>query len=671
MKNNSKYKVVYTLLGGLVILLSQCFPPVERNYDKVSYDLQDPTVQKILDFQDRRMADSIVPYFAAENPAYRLLAFKAFASFADSQYVRHISVGLNDEIEEIRQAAAFALGQQRHHSAESYLIGAFIAVDSPGAFQATNELILEALGKCGTDSTFAYLCETQLYDMDDTALVRGLMKAYYQFGLRGKICSNAAANLITVLHDPRYDFGSRLLAGHCLQRFKNIDVSEHYETLKQLSISEKDPLIRMCIISAFARCKNPGVVMHLEEMYSRGLDPRVQSNLVRSLVNQPGPEAVKLALRACQNPSLHISIPAANYLIEKGDPKIEENIRDLLDLNLAWQVKSLLFEAALLHTPKYKKLTLEYILYKLQSHIQQAKNPYEKAAYIKALGQQTAYLNYLINLYRDDMPAVVKTSLAESIGKIAIGDDFNRTYKNPKNPIYAKLNHYYNMQCNSGDAGVLAVMASTFQKTNPIINAYFKPDSALAAARDRLTLPKHIETYNELSACIAKLKQQQYHRQLPDYNHPIDWSETSKLADSIYIRINTDKGSLRLILLTKVAPGTVLNFIQLIKQGFFTDKVFHRVVPNFVVQSGCPRGDGYGSLDYTVRTEIGALSFLDEGCIGMASAGPDTECSQFFITLSPTPHLDGKYTAFGKLIDGRDVLINIQPGDKIHSIITE
>ena len=116
------------------------------------------------------------------------------------------------------------------------------------------------------------------------------------------------------------------------------------------------------------------------------------------------------------------------------------------------------------------------------------------------------------------------------------------------------------------------------------------------------------------------------------------------------------------------APATVSSFIDLINKGFYNQKYFHRVVPNFVIQTGCPRGDGYGSLDFTIRSEVADSYYDAEGYVGMASAGPHTEGTQFFITHSPTPHLDGKYTIFGRVISGMEVVHRIAMGDQIKTI---
>src|SRR5690606_13660018 len=114
-------------------------------------------------------------------------------------------------------------------------------------------------------------------------------------------------------------------------------------------------------------------------------------------------------------------------------------------------------------------------------------------------------------------------------------------------------------------------------------------------------------------------------------------------------------------------PGSVMNFVTLASSGYYNSKNFHRVVPNFVVQGGCPRGDGWGSEDYSIRSEF-SLRRYRTGSIGMASAGKDTEGTQWFITHSPTPHLDGRYTIFAEVEEGMDIVHLLEVGDQILSV---
>jgi len=130
------------------------------------------------------------------------------------------------------------------------------------------------------------------------------------------------------------------------------------------------------------------------------------------------------------------------------------------------------------------------------------------------------------------------------------------------------------------------------------------------------------------------------------------------------VEIVTDEGTLVLRLECPQAPLTCLNFMQLAGQGFYDGLTWHRVVADFVVQGGDPRGDGWGGPGYAIRDEINRLRY-ERGVVGMAHSGADTAGSQFFITLSPQPHLDGRYTAFGRVIEGDQVLDRLVPGSRI------
>jgi peptidyl-prolyl cis-trans isomerase B (cyclophilin B) len=135
--------------------------------------------------------------------------------------------------------------------------------------------------------------------------------------------------------------------------------------------------------------------------------------------------------------------------------------------------------------------------------------------------------------------------------------------------------------------------------------------------------------------------------------------------------IITDKGDMKGELFQHNAPGTVENFKKLADQGFYNGLSFHRVIPNFVIQGGCPKGDGTGGPGYTIPCETqGGNQRHERGVLSMAHAGRNTGGSQFFICHSRdnTAHLDGNHTCFGKVYTGLDVLDSILPGDRIIEI---
>ncbi|MDB4967353.1 MAG: peptidylprolyl isomerase [Myxococcales bacterium] len=130
------------------------------------------------------------------------------------------------------------------------------------------------------------------------------------------------------------------------------------------------------------------------------------------------------------------------------------------------------------------------------------------------------------------------------------------------------------------------------------------------------------------------------------------------------VRIKTTRGTIRARLWTEDAPRTSENFLALVKRGFYDKLTFHRVVPNFVSQGGDPRGDGSGGPGYMIPCEINMRRY-GEGVLGMALSGRDTGGSQLFFTHSPQPHLDGRYTSFGEVIEGLDVAVRLIEGDVI------
>jgi len=130
--------------------------------------------------------------------------------------------------------------------------------------------------------------------------------------------------------------------------------------------------------------------------------------------------------------------------------------------------------------------------------------------------------------------------------------------------------------------------------------------------------------------------------------------------------IETNKGTIRVRLEDDKVPKTVANFEKLAKQGFYDGLKFHRVIPDFMIQTGCPQGTGTGGPGYKFGDEFHKeLKHDGPGVLSMANAGPNTNGSQFFITHLATPWLDGKHSVFGRVLEGQDVVDSIQQGDNM------
>ncbi len=148
-------------------------------------------------------------------------------------------------------------------------------------------------------------------------------------------------------------------------------------------------------------------------------------------------------------------------------------------------------------------------------------------------------------------------------------------------------------------------------------------------------------------------------KSLADYAALLDEARRPRTA-----RIETARGAFTIRLAGAEAPMTVMNFVTLAKKGYFDGAPIHRVVPNFVVQDGDPTGTGSGGPGYEIRDEINTLPYR-AATVGMALSGPDTGGSQWFVTQSPQPHLDGGYTVFGQVVSGADVVNRVEQDDRI------
>jgi cyclophilin family peptidyl-prolyl cis-trans isomerase len=152
--------------------------------------------------------------------------------------------------------------------------------------------------------------------------------------------------------------------------------------------------------------------------------------------------------------------------------------------------------------------------------------------------------------------------------------------------------------------------------------------------------------------------------QAPRVEQPPRLPAPATLPAAARLRLELARGTVVISLLTADAPRTAANLASLARQGYLDGLTFHRVVPDFVVQGGDPRGDGEGGPGYSIRCEVNRRPYR-RGAVGMALAGKDTGGSQFFLTLAPQPYLEGRYTVFGEVVEGLDLVDDVLEGEVI------
>jgi len=660
------------LAVGISLALSSCIPPrKEKILTDIRTDvLNDPEYQHIYTLQDQLLSDSLYPYLRHTDPTYRLAAANAFASLRDSSAVDSLARVLGDPVGAVREAAAYALGQIGSAKAEPHLIEAFDPYDSLGLATPVNAAILEALGKCGSAATLEQMSSVVTYRNTDTLLLLGQARGIYRFGLRGIISERGTKRMVDLAVQPAYPASGRLMAANYLARAAKIQLDTFAGPLAQSAPTEPDPWIRMALATALGKVKRPVAIDTLVSWFAKETDYRVKVNLIRAFANFDYTRSRDLIIASLKDPQLHVANRAAQFFLEYGQPNDAMAYWRLSrDTLLSAPIKAALLGAAQRHLPAYLQESRGAINQDNRVRFELAQKPYNKAAYLRALGEYGWNYRYLFRAWTEARHPAVRSAAAEALAAISARADFDKYFGLGHRKIAGEFAGIFKTILLSGDAGPMAIAAGALRQPARQYRLYIDTLTFIDTALATLQIPRDQETYQEIQQTAEYLRTGKTPPPAkPKFNHPINWDLAGQLGRQPKAVLTTTKGRIELDLFPAHAPGTVANFVSLAREGYFNGKNFHRVVPNFVIQGGCPRGDGYGSLDYTIRSELGPMYYDGEGLVGMASAGNHTEGTQFFITHSPTPHLDGNYTIFARVTKGMDVVHQIQVGDLIEKV---
>jgi cyclophilin family peptidyl-prolyl cis-trans isomerase/HEAT repeat protein len=653
----------------LLLLIIGCIPPKEEMITEVSIDLTDPLYRKILEYQDKQKEDSLFFFLHHVDPSYRYAAAKAFASIRNASAIDSLTPLLQDPIPEVRKASAFALGQIGDSRAENALIASFNTLDTLSPNHPVNAEILGAIGKCGKKESLNFIATVQSYRPTDTLLLYGQADAIYRFGLRDITTESGTEKMVDFLSSNIYPTSVRLLAASYVKRSPDIDLSPFTFRLNKAFSEEDNPFIKMDLAIALGQTKDASSLSSLLTELHKNNDYRVKTNIVRALGNFTYIDVVETVIEQLNNPNVAIAQTAAQFLVDHGQPNDVIIYRRHAKEDLPWQVRSKIYEAIIKHVPTYFSKTRGASLWDIRKLIESSSNPYEKAAYIRAMGYDHHSLAQIRELGFDANELPARTAAMEAFNSIIVRDDLesqmNRyQFRRFKEEVAEMMEEAFK----SEDTGMIALAASGFRDCSFDLTENFDSLDFISDAKQKLTLPEDVESYNEILKLESQLKNEEYKPVEIGFNHPIQWKFYDALSPESKAIVETDRGSFEISLLRDNAPGSVVNFVRLVEDGYYEGKRFHRVVPNFVIQTGCSRGDGWGSLDYSIRSELSMLSYDDEGYVGMASAGNHTESSQWFVTHSPTLHLDGNYSILGKVSRGMNTVHSIQVGDVIQSV---
>ncbi|NEM98186.1 peptidylprolyl isomerase [Pontibacter burrus] len=638
-------KRLYALSLGLLLLSSCQYLPQKSAEPAAGLNkFADPQLQQLYTLQDERKTADLLPYLQHGKYTYRQEAALAFASVQDSLALPQLLSLLTDTSTAVRSAAAYAIGQTGNSKAEHALIS-HIEHEPKPKVQAS---MLEALGKIATPPGVYFLAT---YKANNPIAQSGQAWGLFRAGIRQQHSEQSLALGAKFLSEA-YPYETRLAAANFLARTPRVDLTSFRDELLNAATSDSSADVRMAATQALAKVRALGKAGLLSGIAQSDPDYRVRLSAIRSMTGLDYADIKTALLAGLQDKNINTAVATSEFLVANYAGINTTDMQQILPKLTNARVRGNVIWVILRNSPARGMLSERY-----KSYFQNATDPYDKAQFLKALAGDFNNYKFISEAMFAAKQPVISTTGMDALLLMRTQSDFPTALEADFAQIFRKA-------VGSGDVALVGMAAGAIRDPKLNLRSHYSNYSFLTEAQQKLQLPRDMETNIELQRTIDFLNDKETATPENPFTHPINWALVTSIPKDQQVEIRTSKGVIVLQLFVEDAPGSVANFVELLNKNFFDGLFFHRVVPNFVAQGGDKRGDGWGSSEYSIRSEFAPLNYR-EGYVGMASAGKDTESNQWFITHSPTPHLDGRYTIFAKVVEGMDVVHQLQIGDRM------
>ncbi len=639
-----------------------------------------PKEMQILEYRREANPDKFKTWLNSEDKNVQLNALKSLGGIQDTTTIPWMAQKLESPDPEIRTTAAFAIGQTFSNSAEDVLLAALTTEQN----MDVKANLLEALGKTGSHKSLDFLDSLIRIgppEIQGHAVMAAGILAYR--GFKSKSLNQTIAKLLTRTYDSQIEW-------RCLYALYRIGYADNVRIIFN-SLMDSDSLTQFFALKALGeiitnRNTFPDTAENQNDVFTE-IDTVLQSQIFKErlisladdanwfvsvesikLMGMLGDSSFwKIIKKAIRDPHPYVRETAFEAASQLKIPKAEKHLLEIYEKSADWRQRGQALKALARFAP-------DRVFSLIQSEIQNIDWP-ENIYHIRALRdiKTPEAKDLLIQLLKVQtitqkttvLQALEKTPLPKEmlLDLLKLNDLAITTLIAPrfgelkdKNLAAPLIRAYHKFKAPKGVEPMVAIINSLGEIGGEESIRFLKQESrhSLApirrAALQNITgeMPKRPDTANKILTRY----------QFPDV----------RLSGKPVIQFTTTKGEITVELYPKKAPVTVANFLYLIKSEFYENIFFHRVVPGFVIQAGDPRGDGWGGPGYAIPCEYNELRY-ERGIMGMAHAGKDTGGSQFFITHTPQPHLNGRYTAFGKVISGMDVVDQIEIFDQINKIM--
>jgi cyclophilin family peptidyl-prolyl cis-trans isomerase/HEAT repeat protein len=680
-------------------------------------------IRDILKYGDLRNNDELLIYLKSPDVETVINTLNVLSNAGDSTNIHAIGEQLTgNKSSKVRRASAFALGQIGTEESARILLEALNTEQDTEVLDA----IVEAIGKTAGEDVIAKIPPVKL--SEETYQIAAAMTVA-RFALRN-IKNDNSISILNALLDYGQDGELNKYIAYALWRIRDRDLLAPERITITNLINSSDPETRSFAVNAFNAIKEPTEIPYLAEIYNKEADWRVKVNILNILgsysldsINGYQDQLLNVFNEGSIDKSDHVKITALSSIgrvfsqfkhTDNGNKPVKVPGTDILMrvIGSGGWLHSAVKAAAIDAFAKVMKDGSKNVLWDefvnstssnvdvavirgfgyfengdilrevrdtISSYVMSynALYPDTTGAMVPNLTLHRVYSSYIqtaidllpkmksddaLNLARlsflefadSRKPEIVYYSL-EGLKSDQMKEKQDWTFENKQVLKFEYAGFEY-----PEDVGVMTLFAEAF---GDLGDTAMVDELRKNINRDSYDLAKaSAEAINKITGENITVNPADYPKHT-DY----DWEYLSS-AKNTRIILKTSEGDIELELYPDAAPFTVMNFLRLAEKDYYDNTLFHRVIGNFVIQGGDPTSTGFGGPGYSIRGEYNNIPY-ERGTLGMASAGKDTEGSQFFITHARTPHLDGKYTVFGKVISGMDVVDRILVGDILEDVI--
>jgi len=595
------------------------------------------------------------------NSSDNIESLLALSILHDSSTIPYFVDFLNSKDQDLKSMAAFAIGQINDSYYSSRLVN---SLKNKVLGEKAEIQIIIALGKIGGIKELEKIVNLD-FKPQQIYLLEAQAKAFFLFSKRGIISKQMLDKTFDIITQENTTTSVKKAFSYWLTQNIEYNLNDYFKIIEKEIDSTDDDLYAFNLFLALTHTNSNQSFDFLKQA-TKSEKIKIKYAAIKALETFPYQKVKPIMWNFLTSENEDLSVTAAKYFVTYG---IEKDANEYLNISKRikyWQPRAYMLMAALNYT-KNKKKTANLII----SGYNASENLYEKAALLKALSADPTQYKFVMNQSFNTNDKIISTACIKSVLAMRLNPNFDKIAKQLKETegidLYTEFKVYFKEVMQKGDNAMIYYATLAWENPDFKLIDVFTNTFFINQAFSFLVLPRDLIVYKLLCQFPELKENTNCANNLKIEKFKFDWDEIKKIPANQQVIVKTTKGNIKIRLDVNSAPATVYTFLTLAKEGYYNNVYFYKKVPCKFISTGGRRGDGWQDKNIPLVKEALDKNF-QSGSIAMNIIDDIYQSVNWFITITPTPEYDGKYTIFGKVIEGLDVVEKIQPGDKILKI---